>query len=162
MADISEERVSISLLIGHQYIPLHNINSKHDLQVVRESTLISKSLLSGASNIVLASQLDEKELKLFLDQTKNEFPLEYAATNIDEFIKLLQTTRNQGYAISRGERVAGVLCLAAPVKNYTYPVSLNIIGPIHRMEPRLTELIKSLTLSAKHISTNINSDGRKK
>jgi DNA-binding IclR family transcriptional regulator len=68
----------------------------------------------------------------------------------------LMEIRQQGYAVSCGERIAGVICLSTPVKNYTYPAALSIIGPSQRLEPKLADLAEALKASAKRISGNID------
>jgi DNA-binding IclR family transcriptional regulator len=160
LAEISEETVSLSILIGLQYIPLHKIPSKHDLQVVGENSLLLGGLLDGASNRVLLSQLNEDELEVALNYIQSESRQAYAFAGRESLIKQLLKVRKQGYSSSQGERIPGALCLSAVIDSYTYPACLNIIGPEGRMEPKVAKLKKEIIVCARRISANINRSQR--
>ena len=63
--------------------------------------------------------------------------------SIERFLAELDGIRNQGHAVSRGEREAGVVSIAAPVSRPAGPVLAvaAITGPAHRMsEQKIDQL----------------------
>jgi len=67
--------------------------------------------------------------------------------DIEQLRKDLKQTREQGYAITREIRIPDVMSISVPVKNYKWPLALTILGPINRLEKRVsaytTELLAS-------------------
>jgi DNA-binding IclR family transcriptional regulator len=159
LSSISEETVAMDVLIGIQYYSLFEIPSKHSFRVTQESKKIGPlyaGLYAGASVKVLLSELDEKKLKILLDNI-NIFPVtEHTITDAELLRAQLKDIRQKGYAISRGERILGTLCISVPVYNYILPVGLNIVGPENRLHPRVTEILAEIKASASRISGNIN------
>jgi IclR family transcriptional regulator, acetate operon repressor len=73
----------------------------------------------------------------------------------------LARTRKRGYALSLGERVAGISTLAVPVANHTGAViaSLSVTGPSSRLsKKRLLELMPLAMEAAHEISVSLGSD----
>ena len=67
-------------------------------------------------------------------------------------MKELKKVREQGYAISYGERIIGALGIAVPIRGYLFPVALSILGPEQRLKPKVKELLKEARESARRIS----------
>ena len=152
--DFSGETVELNIMIGLQYIRLHEIQSKFDLKVVQGPDPVGPVYV-GATAKVLLSQLDDEELQIAMRNIKISRVTEHSVTDKKELKRQMVQIREEGYSISHGERIAGALCISAPVVNYFWPVALSLIGPEARLQPRLEETVKEVKESASHISSNI-------
>ena len=63
----------------------------------------------------------------------------------------LQEARARGYFLTRGENVADVLAVAAPVKAGSAQLSVAIAGPLHRMEERRDKHVDRLLATVRAI-----------
>jgi len=158
LSEISEETAMLSILIGNQYVHLHEVPSKHEMKVTSsESTgIILPPIkgLKGATFKVLLSQLDNKSLKSTFNKSNNT---QFQDSLIEEKIVLeqLEQIRKLGYYISFGEKYPGEVGLAAPIKNYILPAALTIVGPEIRLKPRAKGLVKDLKAGAEKISQEL-------
>jgi DNA-binding IclR family transcriptional regulator len=159
LSSLSEETVAMDILIGIQYYSLYEIPSKHSFRVTQESNKMGPlyaGLYAGASVKVLLSQLDEKKLKILLDNI-NIFPVtEHTITDTELLLAQLKDIRQKGHSISHGERILGTICISVPVHNYILPVVISIVGPENRLQPRVTEILAEMKASSSRISGNIN------
>lgn len=152
---ISEETVNLAILTQLRYVQLHNIMSKHSLKV-SEMCHDFMPPFTGATGKVLLSQLSDEEISEVLQKINLAQVTANNVTDETKFLVKLMEIRQQGYATSCGERIAGASCVSSPIRNYTYPAALSILGPTERLEPRLAEFTEALKTSAERISDNIN------
>jgi DNA-binding IclR family transcriptional regulator len=158
LAAISEETVALDILSGMQCLHLHEIPSPHNLRVTQERKSVGPlytGFYAGASIKVLLSQLDDYKLKMLLDIINIVPVTERTVTDKELLMAQLLDIRKKGYAVSRGERVTGSICVAGPVNNYILPVSLSIVGPEIRLQSRVKEVTVELKASLERISRNI-------
>ena len=152
--DFAGETVELSIMVGIQYVRLHEIPSKHNLKVIEGPDPVGPVYV-GASAKVLLSQLNDEELKIVMKSIEIRRITEYSVIDKEILTAQSKKVRQQGYAISYGERIAGALCISAPVKNYSWPVALSVIAPEIRLKPRVDEMVKEVTASARRITSNI-------
>jgi IclR family KDG regulon transcriptional repressor len=152
--DLSGETVELNIMVGLQYIRLHEIQSKFDLKVVQGPDPVGP-IYVGATAKILLSQLNDEDLQIALRNIEISPVTEHSVTNKRELKKQIKQIRKQGYSISYGERISGALCISAPVSNYFWPVALSLIGPESRLQPQLEEITAKVRTSAYHISDNI-------
>jgi DNA-binding IclR family transcriptional regulator len=153
LSGVIEETTTLSLMIGVRYIPLHSVYSSHRLIVLEEFRGTRPVLPEGSTDLVLLSQLNPKALRQTLEigyvwqgtKSKPEKDTEF-------WVKHIAYIRENGYSVTRGEKVPGGLGISAPIKNYFCPVALTVIGPEYRMDADLSTLIKETTRSAQCIS----------
>jgi DNA-binding IclR family transcriptional regulator len=150
------ETVNLSIMVGLKCISVHVVPSKKDLRVVEEAREI-RSIHAGAAGKVLLSQLTNNELKNVLQRIKLVAITENTVVDKEELLFQLKRIRQQGYHICTGERIIGAMGISTPVKNYTLPVALSIVGPEVRMKPRVKELLDALLTSSSSISREIQS-----
>jgi IclR family acetate operon transcriptional repressor len=158
LSSISEETVALDIMSGMQYLPLHEIPSQHNLRVTQESKRIGPlyaGLYAGASVKVLLAQLDENRLKMLLDIIKITPVTERTVTDKELLLAQLKDICKKGYAVSRGERVPGTICVAVPIPGYILPVGLSVVGPEIRLQSKIKEVIAELKASSSRISHNI-------
>lgn len=154
IANVTQESVTLSILVGLKYVDLHIIQSTHDLRVVEENKELG-SIHAGAVGKVLLSQLNRKELKIALKYMRFEPMTEYTVFNEEELLAQIKRIKQQKYAISANERYIGVMGISAPINNYVLPAALGIIGPEVRMRPNLTQFVEELMTSAAIVSDNV-------
>jgi IclR family KDG regulon transcriptional repressor len=99
--------------------------------------------------------LDEKHLKAAIDHMTIQQPTPHTVTDKERLIDQIREIKQQGYAISRGEWINGVVCISVPVTNYTLPLSLSVVGPQSRLKLREKEAIEEIKKSAASISATI-------
>lgn len=154
LSDIAGETVTVGVMIGLQYIILHEIPSKHDLRVTEEHKRLG-SLYAGATVKVLLSQFSDEELKVVMKHI-NIMP--YTGNTVTDKASLtvqIKETRQQGYAVTYGEMIPGVIELAVPLLNYSYPAYLSILGPESRLREKEDAVVEELKKSAASVSRNI-------
>jgi DNA-binding IclR family transcriptional regulator len=154
LSQVSGETISLVIMTGIRIIMIYEIPSKHSLKVTefREST---HPISLGATQKVLLALLDDFELKSMLAAIKKEKAVDMSPENQLLLSTQLKRIRQQGYAVSYGERITGVVGISAPIRNYTNPVALSIVGPEGRMVPQLTTLIDELRPAAERISERL-------
>ena len=154
LGDYTREAISLGIKSGINCIGLANIPSTHPLRVVDEMDFYG-DLYVGASGKVLLSQLGSAELQRVAQYFKSELPEGNRRFNEGKFLEEIERIREQGYAVSGGERVAGAMCIAAPVKHYHLPAVLSIFGPENRLTPHTREYLDLLLAATNRISQRI-------
>jgi DNA-binding IclR family transcriptional regulator len=154
LSTVTEETISLAIMVQLHHILLHEISSKYDLKITEESKRLSP-LFIGATAKALLSQLDDKDLRKTLKHVKFERTSEGVTVDRGTLMTQLMDIRRQGYCITCGERIPGALCISAPVTNYICPATLNILGPESRLRPRIDSFTKELLASTGRISEEI-------
>jgi DNA-binding IclR family transcriptional regulator len=153
--DMTGETVALNLMIGILYVRLFDMISRHKLKVIEGDDPVGPVYV-GATAKVLLSQLTDEELKIAVKNITMRRVTEHSITDKAVLTAQSRQIRQHGYAISYGERIPGALCVSVPVKNYTWPVALSIIGPESRVKSSVDELVKELMISASRISGNLS------
>lgn len=134
LRDLLGETISLYILSGHERIRIQAVESN---QPVRRVANIGKRLplFVGASGKVLLAFSDLPIQELFDDPT---FPSDLDRT---EFLRALQQTREQGYAVSIEEREPGAAAVAAPVfsRGGEILAALSVSGPSDRFTAESVE-----------------------
>lgn len=151
LSEISKETILLSVLIGIQYMNLHQISSTHEIRITAEG-VIRGPLFAGASAKALFSQVSNEDIRLaikYFSLNNKESP---SVIDKETFLKQIMQVKHQGYAITCGESIPGVLGISVPIKNYICPAALSIIGPDSRIKPKVDNLIMELKASTSQIS----------
>jgi IclR family acetate operon transcriptional repressor len=80
-------------------------------------------------------------------------------TEREELFDQLETVREQGYAVDDGERIAGMVCIAAPVldKSDDVQAAICVCGPRSRIdEQRQAEIAEVVRRSANVVQVNLD------
>ncbi len=154
LSKLSEETVSLDIMIGIFHVSLYEIPSQYELRVTQESQM-SGPWHAGASMRVLLSLLPDKQIKELLDGEALVYPNEHHLTNRERLTEQIKEIRRQGYTVTYGERVPGGMCVSVPVKNYSMPVVLSLVGPEIRLRPKEKEIIAEIKESSVRISERI-------
>ncbi len=160
LLDVAGETVTLDIAIGIKYIHLHALHSKHSLKVQGNTYPTDELMMlqpTGASQKMLLSQLNDKDLEIALKINANRIKAEdpEAEPDIHKWKNQIKTIRDQGYSLTRGESIPGGLGISVPVYNYIHPVALTLIGPEYRMKPNVTAYREELLSSAKRLSDEL-------
>ncbi len=158
LARLTEETVALDILVGLRYVPLFEIPSGHDLKVTMGSKKIGpefSDLYAGATVKVLLSQLPREELNFVLENIT--LAPETSSTVVDQNVlrAQLEEIRRAGVCITRGERIPGTVCIAAPVRHYFLPAVMSVVGPENRVYQRLQANVEQLKKHAVRISNRV-------
>ena len=153
LRDLSGESVFISILIGIQYMNLHQISGEHEVNITPDGK-IRGPLLAGATSKVLFSQVSNEDLNLALKYFEVVQQKSGSTSTIDKdaFTEELMQVKQQGYALTCGETLPGILGIAAPIRNYICPAALSVLGPESRLRPKINTLMGELKVSVDQIS----------
>lgn len=137
------ESVGIYILREHKRMCVARINGTHPLQSVLQVGDIRSLSNGGASSTVLLAYQPEEFTNDFIDQNPR-----YTR-------KYLAEIRRQGYAITYGETVSGIISVAAPIFNIKKELAgtLIITAPEARVtEEKSREFIEAIKENARLIS----------
>lgn len=154
LADITEETITLGILLGTRYVMLHEIPSQHSLKVTDVTQQVGPPFM-GAPIKTLLSQLDEANLNTAMKIFRASQAADGTEIDFELLLSQLQQIREDGYALSAGERFVGVLGISAPIRNYVFPAVLSIIGPETRLKSKVPGLIEKLKAGANRISGTI-------
>ncbi len=146
----SNETCNMGVLDGYQVLYLMKKDGVHPLrmsgQVGRKlpahCTALGKVLLSGLSEEELASTFKHvQNLETFTPNT---------ISNLDTLKRQLVRVRDTGLALDNEELYASVMCLAAPVRDFSGRIiaAISISFPKFRMDPDKLDDFKSLLISS--------------
>jgi DNA-binding IclR family transcriptional regulator len=152
--DITGENVELNIMVGGQYDRIHEIMGRHKLKVYEGADPVGPIFVGSAAKVLL-SQIGDKELKLFMKNINIKQVTEHSVTDKKKLMSQIRETRQKGYAISYGERIAGAMCISAPVMHYYWPVALSLVGPESRLAPIAEEMIKKVMAGARLITKNV-------
>jgi len=112
-------------------------------------------LYAGAGEKVILSEVPISKLHVILDNLELKSMGPNTITNKDALMQELANIRERGYATAFEEKSVGGASIAVPIKNYTYPVALCMVGPSMRLAPKMMGLLNELTQSASAISDKL-------
>ena len=154
LADETQETVHLDILRGTSVFKLKSIPSTHVLRIVEENQE-SDDLHVGSTGKVLLSQLNNKDLRIALKHANLKAYTENTITHVEELMFQIKRIREQGYCISIGERIEGVVSISTPVSNYVVPAAITILGPLDRIKPRINSILSEMKKCCTNISEAI-------
>lgn len=143
------ETATLTIPYGEFRMILERIESEHTMRyVVNPGDLMP--LHSGASGKIFLAYMSELQRKLILSSTGLPPFTKNTITDPVLFEQELNKIAINGFAISRGERVADVVSAAAPVRDANGDViaSINVSGPTARIDENSLLKFADLVMSA--------------
>lgn len=148
------ETVTINIRVGRQRVCIAQIESPHELRM-RLNIGSPIPLYCGAASKILLAGMSADEIEDVIRVTRLK-PVGPGSIGDPKILRRqLKQIRDDGYAISREERTAGGITLAAPIRdmNGETIASLSVYGPIIRVSvERLRSWIPLVTATARTIS----------
>jgi IclR family KDG regulon transcriptional repressor len=151
---ITEETISLDIPDGETRICVDRIESPQKLRWVKQ---LGERMpyYASASGRTLLSFMKPVEQDAILKNIPFEQLTPYTTTDPIVFSQELELTREQGYAVSQGERVEGVSCVAAPIFDATEKIigAITISGPSTRFsEQKIQDYAELLVQITEQIS----------
>lgn len=148
------ETITLNIIHNNKRKCIAYEHAKHELTTL---SYISKEspLYAGASAKVLLANLPEIQRENIIEHLKLKQLTDYTVINKDCLRKQLSTIREQGYAITKNERILGVYAISAPIKNRLNDViaSMTITIPLIRVDKsRIEQYVEFILESAASIS----------
>jgi IclR family transcriptional regulator, KDG regulon repressor len=154
LADETQETVHLDILRGISVFKLKSIPSTHVLRIVEENQE-SDDLHVGSTGKVLLSQLNNKDMRIALKHANLTAYTENTITHVEELMLQIKRIREQGYGISCGERIEGVVSISTPISDYVVPAAISILGPQDRLKPRINSILSEMKNSCTNISETL-------
>jgi DNA-binding IclR family transcriptional regulator len=156
---LTKETVLLHTRVGIQRVCIEEVESHENLKYVNGRGFVAP-LYTGAAGKVLLSELSDLEAEYLLNKMDlipltDRTPVD-KKTILDEMKKI----RNSGYSTSFSERVSGSSCISVPVRNYSEPVALSVLGPDNRFTlDKIQKFVSEIKKSALRISKNLSDIG---
>lgn len=155
LAEITGESIGLNILIGIHNVLLYEIPSRYDLRIAAIRK-VTNELHAGAHSKILLSQLNPRDLTIVVNNLNYTPFTERTTTTKEELMAQVDRIRDQGYAMSYGEKIREAMDIDVPISNYFVPASLGILGPESRMKPRTEEYLKAILEARTEIERNIS------
>jgi len=163
LRDLSGETTVLHIRIGIERICLEELQSFSSIRYTSGKGFIAP-IYSGSAGKVLLSELEDDELHLILENIRFIPIAPNTITDKRMLLKELKKVKEQGYATSFSERVLGSGAISVPIKNYSCPVALSILGPDNRFSlDKMMGILEKLRDSASSISIKLKgaAEGRR-
>lgn len=157
MRDEFGESAMVGTLLQEDCVLLEQAPGRHPFKFLGEIGMRIPSLASAPGKAIFAF-LPKDEFETRISKQKFVVYNENTIPNKSEFSKAMEEVRKLGYAIDRGEEIAGVHCIGAPVFNaHGYPIaSVWITGPRERLPvDKFDEVGKAIRKYADTISERL-------
>ena len=157
LVQTSEETASLFIRLGFKRVLVERVEG---LRPLRFSLPIGERLpLHVGAGKVLAAAMPEKELKQMLDELGEMRLVNGRPLARKELLAELDMIRRQGYAVSQGERMLGIVAVAAPVidADGRTVAAVSLAGATERMTEDKTEWLSiAVRDAARMISERYN------
>lgn len=157
MRDEFGESAMIGTLLQEDCVLLEQAPGRFPFKFLGEIGMRIPSLASAPGKAIFA-HLPKDELETRLSKQSFTSYNENTITNRRDFLKEMDHVRECGYSLDRGEEIAGVHCIGAPIFNaHGYPVAaVWITGPRERLpESRFDEVGRGIRKYADKISERL-------
>ncbi|WP_416904373.1 IclR family transcriptional regulator [Micromonospora echinospora] len=138
LVEATGETATLSMRQGWIRVYTDQVLSPHEIRM--SVTLGSRhSLAAGSSSKAILAALPDAEVDEYLATHELTSVTPATITSVEQLRDDLGTVRQQGYAVSRGERQAGAASVAAAIRLASGEVygSLSLCGPADRFSSRL-------------------------
>ncbi len=140
LRDSLGENVYLNIIENNERKCIAIEEAKHLLMPI---TFIGQTspLNAGASAKILLAFQSQSFIQKYIEEETLEFITEVTNTDITELLDELEKIKENGYAISHGERIPGVCSISAPVFNRQHEIiaSVSIAAPIVRVTDKLVD-----------------------
>jgi IclR family KDG regulon transcriptional repressor len=146
---ITKETISLYIVQGHHRMCIEWLRSPHSMRYdTRPGELMP--LHCGAGGKALLAHLNDERREIALQPENLISYTDSSITNRSEIERELEKIREQGFAISQGEFVEGVVSIASPICDSDGKViaAISISGPRARIKEHECEQYSRLILEA--------------
>ena len=154
LCNLSRETVILEIQVGVHRMYMEADESTEPISY-RQTRGHFAPLFVGAGGKALLSQLTRPDLEKLVGSIALIPAGPNAILNKKLLMKEIEKVKNQGYATSSMERMSFGSSISVPIKNWTIPTALSIVGPVDRWTPRMMSILKELKASADRISKTL-------
>lgn len=154
LAKKSNETVTLNMVSDRHRVCIEVIDTPSPLMSVTKPGERVR-LIDGATAKALMASLPKKELQKALSYASKA-----TGKKRVDLAKELARIREQGYAVTHGERVLGLTAISAPIQDRDGGVRhcITVTGPTVRLQPREREVVKLVTRAAEDISRRLGAE----
>lgn len=158
-----KETVHLVVMDNFEIVYINKVESSQSLRIVTRVGGRLPAYCTGVGKVLL-SALSSQELELFFKKNRLKALTPNTITDRERLTKELAQIRAQGYALDNEEFSKGLMCIAAPIFNYTQKEigAISISGPTHRiLEKDINALIALVKGTAQQISRQLGFNGER-
>ena len=154
------ETVQVAVLDGREVVYVERLDSPNTLRLFLEVGRRNSAHSTGCGKALLAF-LSPDQLERTLRNWKLSAKTPHTITDIATLRKDLADARRRGYSINRRESEAGVISVAAPIRDVSgrAVAAISVAGPAERLEPHELPLAQATIEAAALISRRLGYRG---
>ena len=147
----TSETIALNTLAGNERVCIDAIDTPSPLMTIAHPG-DHVPLLYGAAGRILMAYMTDKEIATVLKTSPGGKDINRKALDRE-----LSRFREQGYALTRGQRVQGITAIAVPIFDAQGLVRNNLLltGPSVRVDPRDAELVSIMLEAGRDVSNRI-------
>ena len=155
LRDYTRETVLLHIRYGLERLCVEQFESPEYIKYATEKGAAAPLYVGSAGKILLAA-LNDDEIQVIFGNI-NFIPItSHTIIKPEALFEEIYKVRDQGFAVSFGEREVGAASVSVLIRNYVSPVALSVLGPDSRLSiNRIKGLIDELNESANRISHNL-------
>jgi IclR family transcriptional regulator, acetate operon repressor len=152
LVDELGESANLAMLDGDQIVYVAQVPSRHSMRMFTEVGRRVLPHCTAVGKAVLA-EMERDDVEDLLRRTGMPKHTENTITDLHLFLRTLDRSEQQGYAVDDGEQEVGVRCVAVAVPGLPTPMAVSVSGPAPRMTddlvtravPLITEVTAALS-----------------
>jgi IclR family acetate operon transcriptional repressor len=154
------ETVQVAVLDGREVVYVERLDSPNTLRLFLEVGRRNSAHSTGCGKALLAF-LPPDQLERTLRSWKLTAKTPHTITDGDALRKNLAEARRRGYAVNRRESEAGVISVAAPIREVSgrSVAAISVAGPAERLEPQELRVAQATVEAAALISRRLGYRG---
>lgn len=154
LRDETGETAALHVRQNGSRVGIIQVESYHQLRRTYSDLGQEVPLYLGAPSLAMLAFLPEEQVERYLPPSDETWP-ETGIRTREELLERLAEIRRSGFTVSRAHRLAGIVSIAAPIRNRFGDViaSINVTGP----EARFTEeAIRAMTDAVLHAASQLS------
>lgn len=152
-----EETIHLVVMDDFEVVYINKVESPQSLRIGSRVGGRLPAHCTGVGKVLLAA-LSPRELEFFLEKKPLTRFTPQTITDRGRLKRALAEIRARGYALDQEEFSQGLMCVAAPIRNYTQKEigAISVSGPTHRMRQKNLEfLIGQVKTAGQEISRRL-------
>lgn len=143
--------VHFALKSGYEGVYIDKIESDRTIPTVSRIGMKMRLYSTGFGKAILAF-LPEEELEDYFSKVKLEKQTEHTIVDVKLLKKELSIVRQKGYAVDREENEPGIMCIGAPVFDYTGNVigGISVTGAVSSFSQQAIDIVANEVVKAAH------------
>jgi DNA-binding IclR family transcriptional regulator len=148
LVKLTGETITLNTVVGDERLCIEVHDTPAPLMtIVKQGE--RAPLIYGATGKILLAHLEQKRI--------NQLAARLTAAEREAIRRQLERFRQQGYAMTRSERVAGVTAISVPIHDMERRAhySLSVTGPSVRIDPARSKLVPAMLAAGVRLSAQL-------